>query len=93
MAFGRKPVSLLQSRRLHREDFLCVEDMPGLDTNQPDDEWWADFREHVDENVVRWQDVFDSMARYECRMEVRGKKGATWTTVPPAGQSAEDERL
>lgn len=58
-----------------------------MDAGQPEDEWWADFRERVDENASDWGDVFEAMKKYECRMEVRSMKGAVWETVPAAEEN------
>lgn len=82
MAFGGKPKDLFCGERLHRPDFLWAESVPGMVSGLSESQWWHKAREAVEEDVARWETVYEAMARYECRMEVKGKKGTTWLTVP-----------
>lgn len=82
ISFNNKPKHLYFSGSLHRCDFFWVEGIDGLAAERSSNRWWDQVREAVDDDVLRWEDVYESMSRFECRMEVKGKRGATWLTVP-----------
>lgn len=81
MTFGEKPLVLFANDKIERGDWLWAKGVPGMESEQPEPVWWEKLSEIVEEDASRWEVVCDAMSKFRCRMDVRGKRGAIWTTV------------
>lgn len=83
MAFSKKPDVLVDSGKLRREDFLSASNINGLQPDEPEIDFWERLSDCADEDSARWEDVRDAMCRFECQMEIKGTREATWMHIAP----------
>lgn len=83
---------LLLENDILREDFLWCGRVKGVRTGRPWKTFWKEMQLGAQQDVIEWYHILDSMARFECRVEVKAKPNANYEEFLPEAEHQNNGR-
>lgn len=76
-----------------KEDFLWCGEIPGIKRGRSQKAFWKDMQAEAAKSSGEWHQALESMARFECKVEVKSKPGARYEYIPAEAEPKSRARV